>query len=76
MSATKKRISDDNLEHIVLNDIKEMDKDVFAGLVEYLYCVKVTANEDESYTIENEDEILNLEDVFGDNIKLFDEEKE
>ena len=73
MSKTKVNITNDNLEHIVLNDIKQMDGDAFRNLVEYLYGVNVSLNEDETYTIEpNDDNVdLSLKDIFGDNFQLF-----
>ena len=69
----KRKIANHNLEHIILNDIKQMDGDAFEDLIAYLYGVKVTNNEDETYTLETQEEDVTLEDIFGDiNIQLFE----
>ncbi len=73
-SSNKRIIADHNLEAIILKDIKEMDGDVYEGLIEYMYGVRVINNGDETYTLEPHDMDENIEDVFGDNIKLFEKE--
>ncbi len=68
MSKTK-RISDSNLEHIVLNDIKQADQDVFCDLVEHLYPVKVEYDHvAEIYIVTPTDEKQTLEEIFGDKL--------
>jgi len=72
---SKKRIiANHNLEHIVLNDIKQMDGDAYEGLIEYMYGVRITNNENETYTLDPHDMGESIEDIFGDNIKLFEKE--
>jgi len=75
MSKTKK-ISDSNLEHIVLNDLKQADRDVFIEAVEHLYPVTVEFDEDsEEYTLTPTDEEQTLEQIFGDkHLTLFEDE--
>ena len=69
----KRSISDDNLEAIILNDIKEMDKDALVDLIQYMYPVEVENNEDESYTINSTDDNMSVEDIFGEkNSNLFE----
>lgn len=60
----KKAVIDDReFTEIIINDIREMDSDVYAGLVEYMYPVKAEY-EDGLITLEPTDENQNLEDIF------------
>lgn len=66
MSKTRK-ISDSNLEHIVLNDLKQADRDVFIDAVEHLYPVKVEFDvENETYEVTPTDENQTIKEIFGD----------
>ena len=73
-SERKRKITDDNMEHIILNDIKQMDGDALEDLISYMYSVKVSKNEDETFNIETQDTTQSVEDIVGDNIKLFEKE--
>lgn len=74
MSKTRK-ISDSNLEHIVLSELKGADRDVFIGVVEHLYPVKVEFNvENEEYEVTPTEEGQTLNDVFGEKmLSLFED---
>ena len=77
MSKSRK-ISDSNLEHIVLTELKEADRDVFIGVVEHLYPVKVEYDvENETFELTPTVKDMSLTDVFGANImlSLFEEEE-
>jgi len=68
-----RQITNGNLEHLVLNDIKEMDMDAFCDLVGYMYGVPCDYDHElETFKV-SAPKGLTLEDIFGDNIKLFED---
>lgn len=74
----KRKISHHNLEHIILNEIKQMDSDFFESVVEYIYghCIKVTKNkEEETYEAESTNG-MDIEELFGEEYtKLLDNDE-
>ena len=71
MSNTK-IISDSDLTDIIMNDIKEMDSDSFAFLVEQMYDVKA---EVEDGVVEiTPTNGLSVKTIFGQNFKMFTDE--
>ena len=65
MSETRK-ITDSNLEHIVLSELKEADRDVFMEIVENIYPVKIEYDDvNDMYNISPKEKGMSLKDIFG-----------
>ena len=59
------RIGQDELTERIIKDIKEMDADVFEGLIEYIYNVRATYDPDnETVILTSHDNGLNISDIF------------
>jgi len=70
-------ITEQNLEELIIRDLKEMDRDMLMGLVEHLYCVNVNYNLDTQFysLMLKSDEKISIEEYFGkQSMKLFEKE--
>lgn len=61
-------VFDKEIQHRIIEDIKEMDADMFQALIEFMYPVKAKLNDDGMIELEPSEDYksqgLNLKDIF------------